>query len=278
MKLSWFTLPFKLAFLFLLIFVIWQAYLFLRPSPREYSAEELKAVEMVCSRVVSEISPEIPATAVFGVAGFANDPTAAFTDRMSRAISESYEWRVEDNSPIRKFLLDISDTLARAVSLDEVFRVGRGAGLDVLVGGEVIAVEREGEGGRAEAAVYVYRVSDGEWVFRQEVSETWQPGWAEEYPVRPRARYPLLRFLVWAAFVLLLPFATSFAVHRALEQRTNLASFALIAVYTALNLLAALVLSGFRILGTAGGLLFIVAFLLCAAYNYWACEKIAGSQ
>ena len=87
--------------------------------------------------------------------------------------------------------------------------------------------------------------------------------------------YPVLRVIIWILFVLLLPLLTSFIVQQALDKKTNLASFMLLAAYTALDLLAALILSGFRILGVGGGLAFIAGLLLCAGYNYFICSRLA---
>lgn len=269
-------LPAKVAFVVLSLFTAWQGWVFMRPEPREFTAAETQAVRKVCDRTVGELVDKVPAQSVFGVAHFANDPNDAFTTAMRKALAASPEFQVVQGSVIRKFLADVSSAVKNATSLDEVVHAGRRVGIDVLVVGKTGHVRHLEKDAAAEAQVIVYDVAKGACIMKQKVSATWTPLSGEQPPTKARGLHPLLRVLLWVCVVALLPLVTPFMTRWAVEKKSNAAGFALLGAYSAIGLLAAMLLMGFRIVGTCRSFLLMGAFLACAAYNYWICERIAA--
>ncbi|MBN1672412.1 MAG: hypothetical protein JXR37_15335 [Kiritimatiellae bacterium] len=280
MKLSSLMVPAKLLFVAIFAYVVWQAWIFFRPRPREYVEAELGAIQMVCGDVADALAQAVSNKTVFGVAHFANDPSDAFTRTMKAALGMNPEWQVIEQSVIQKFLTDITKAVTDATSLEEVVGAGRRVGIDVIVVGRVVSVEETGIGARAEAQVHVYDARPGQWLLQKTVSQEWEPGVEPKFEVAParkaRKLHVIWRFLMWAGFVVLLPLATPFVTHWAVERKTNWASFGALAAYTAADVLVALLCSGFRLIGMAHGLGLVGALLVCAAYNYYVCERIAA--
>ncbi|MBT3374004.1 MAG: hypothetical protein HN406_00315, partial [Lentisphaerae bacterium] len=65
-------------------------------------------------------------------------------------------------------------------------------------------------------------------------------------------------------------------IHATLEKKSNLSSFVLLTIYTAVDLVLGFLIAGLSLSGTAGGIVLIVGFVACTSYNYWACERIAA--
>ncbi len=81
--------------------------------------------------------------------------------------------------------------------------------------------------------------------------------------------------LAWVAMTLLLPWVTFFVSTRAARADSNAAGFAVIAGYTAIDVLAAVWLLGWSISGAAEWAALIVGTLFAGAYNLLTCDWIA---
>lgn len=268
-------LPAKVLFGVLAAFAVWQGSVFLRQSPREYTATEKAAVRNLCRDVVDRLAEQSPGDRAIGVAHFLNDPSDGFTTIMREAAAGTPDWRVEEASIIQRFLSDISTAVKNATSLDEIIHAGRRVGIDIVIAGRVIETLASQEGARAEAMVMAYDVKQGKALLNEPLSATWEPTLGSRLGGAVRGMNPFLRFVVWLVLVLLLPLVTPFATHWVIEKKSNLASFGLLAAYTVTGLFLALLFAGFRIEGPFRAVTLCLAVAGCGTYNYWVCERIA---
>lgn len=83
------------------------------------------------------------------------------------------------------------------------------------------------------------------------------------------------RILGWLGVVLILPWATFFAIGWVGRLERNAAGAALVLGYTLAEVLLLLWLFGWSVAGAAGWTFLIVGVLLAAAYNLFTCDWIA---
>ena len=270
--------PAKLLFAALAAFVVWQGWVFLRPSPRGYTNSENAAIRRLCHLIVERVSHESPGVRAVGVAHFLNDPSDGFTTCMREAATGNPDWRVEDTSIIQRFLADISTAVKNATSLDEIANAGHRVGIDIVIAGKVIATRETGDGAEARASVIAYDVKEGKALLNETLAATWKPSFGSRLGSAVVGMNPFLRSGVWLLLALLLPVVTPFATHWAVERKSNAASFGLLAAYTVTDIFLALLLSGFKVQGPVKALMLCLALAGCGAYNFWICERIAGSS
>jgi len=267
--------PLRFIFTVVLVFILWQAWVFMRPRPRDYTEAEVGALKAVMAKAVSEWSSRLSAPTRFGVAHLVNDPHNIATTAMREALTEHTGWTVQEGSFIRKFLTDIAHAVEQATSLEEVLHAGRKVELDVVIAGRVLDVVTSNQTGRATAQLYAYDVRKGTCVFNERVVAEWRPNVIQRatrglFHLSARAK-----FFSWLAFVVLLPWLTYPVTRWALARKSNPASFVVVSSYTLADLAFTLCLVGFSVAGGGPWLKFLAIFILCAAYNYWACERIA---
>lgn len=264
-----------------MLFVLWQVWVFVQPRPKPYTPAELAAIAGAGGQVRFFIETALPHRAAgtngpvrFGVAHLSNDPTDMVTHAVKAALAGHEGWQVEQSSPIQKFLADVSATVMRATSWDEITHAGRRVELDVVVAGSVESVTARDDGAAAVLQVYAYDVRTGRWLIHGPVQAMWKPP-APGLLERLGRTKPLTRFVSWIAFVAVLPWLTGFATRAIAERKSNALSAALLVGYTAADLVAGLVLSGFRVVGASASVRMLLALVFCAAYNFWTAERIA---
>ncbi len=280
MKLRWMLLllPVRLLLGATLIFMLWQAWVFVRPRPRVYTAAEVNAVMAACQQAAARMALTNAAPARFAVAHFRDDPNDFVTESMREALAARPGWSVVAGSPINRFLEDVSRAIGEATSLDEIVHAGRRVELDVIVAGRVLAVEGTNDTARAVLRIYAYDTRPGVWLLRDTVSAEWSPTVMEKLSLRMAALRWRSRFLIWLIPVLALPWLTLFGTRWALTRRSNLASALLLGGYTIAGLVLGVAL---RLFASAGGVSwprFFLFFVICGAYNFWTCERIAERE
>ena len=244
---------------------------FLMSDSGGYSEAETKAIHDACSRTVVRFEDGVDGAAHFGVIRFLRDPGNIVRRELDTRISQKPGWTVEQKSVFRALLTDLSKAIAGTADFAPVLEAARRARVDVIVAGRVIAVEPIGEGAEATLGIYAYDLRSGRWLLRDRVTGAWQPGFFDKIAELPW----WARLLIWSVFTLALPWGTAFLTHAVLARKSNFAGLCLLAGYIAADMLLAFVLTGFEVVGTWSALRFIMAFLLCTGYNYWACERIA---
>lgn len=85
---------------------------------------------------------------------------------------------------------------------------------------------------------------------------------------------PFWRIIIFVVIAFLLPPATMSIVKRVLDERSNKYNFLMLAAYTAFDILLALILVGILLTDFWAYLLFILAVIGSAAYNYVILTKI----
>ena len=267
------SFPIKVISTVIILFLAWQLWVFLSPRPRDYSVAELNALKSVFSKTADRIAEKAPGPARFGVAGLANDQSDTATLILRTELASRKDWIVAEGSPVAKFLADVTKTVVKASSLDEIVNAGRQVELDIIVAGRIITVEKtQGESAQAAVQLYAYDVRKGQWIVKDTVTETWYPNPVDHAMDAIRHTKRGYRITLWIVTVLLLPWITAFATHKVLERKSNLASFVLIVIYTVADMALAMALAG----GVLGGFKLLTLFVVTAGYNFWACEKIAG--
>lgn len=257
----------------ILLFIASQAIVLMRGKPRQFTEREMKAVEMLCSKASDQLRLKLGGPRLIGVAHFLNDGNDAVTDSMRESISQCPEWKlIDEGSVVQKFLGDIAESMKKATTLDEILHAGHRVEMNVVIVGRVNDVkETETGSARAEALVLGYNLDAGETILNETFVAVYQPNLVDKLRASPFLNHTLTRLTAWLLFVALLPLLTSFATVRALEKKSNLASFILISVYTCLDILV-----GVALRGSTSALVIVGGFLACGIYNYLACEKIAA--
>lgn len=249
-----------------------------RPRPRPLTLAEANAVEQACADVVARIRQAAPPPARVGVATFIGDDTGQVTATLKRQLAETSGYTVLTESPIRRFLADVSEAVANASQPEEVMRAGQSVSMDVVVAGRVLAIEQTNDAGRVSLQAVAYDTRPGKLAVNETMSAQWTPKWADKASASIAESSPLLRWTIWLAAVGLLPWITSFGAIWAMEKKSNAASLALILAYVVAGMALLVVLFRPALDGAGDVFKLLLALALCAAYNLWACETIAGRQ
>lgn len=269
----------KFFFLLMLLYLVWQFFVMLRPRPVLWNTLELAAIQLAVEDCLSGLEESIPAQARIGVARLRHDPNGQACQILREAILRRESWSVYHGSVIRKFLSDVCRVVLEATSLDELIHSGRYVELDILVIGKVLDVrweriEKDPPVSQASAILQlrVLSLQEGRDLFNGKISAVKE---TEVLDARQRgAWHPVISWAIWVFFVLLLPWLGRPLLVWVLEKKSNWSSLLLLGIYSALDLLAVFFLLNMR----AGGCWrsFAVALLLfcCMAYNTIVCESI----
>jgi len=265
-------------FLFLLVlFIVWQVWVFSRPRPRDFTVAERAALESAMESAMGPVSARIAGRpSRFAVAHFVNDANGEATRAMQMLVERDRAWTLVQGSVIQEFLSGIGTAVIQATSLDEVVHAARRVEIDVVVTGRVVEV-REKEGGAvASVQVHVFDARETETLSSGVYERDWQPGVMDRASEAVRRLPAVARLVIWLAVVLILPWGSARITHRTVAMKRNGASFALLLGYATLGTALALVFMGFEVRGAVGAVKVLAALVLSAAYSFWACERIAA--
>ena len=255
-----------------LMFLAWQAVVFLRPRPRALSPSEVQAVARACAQAVRRMEASLDGPVRFGVMRLTGEGGEPATGVLRQSLAAHRGWTLNESSVIQTFLQDVGHAVAQATSLDEIAGAGRQVGLDVVMGGRVLGLRKGGQGAAgADLHLWAYDVRSAAWLLREEVSGEWRPGWTDRARVRILSMGGSARLVLWILLVAALPWVTAGLTHRVLAKRSNLASGLLITGYTLVGLALAGLLSG----GALSLLQALIATATAALYSLLACERIA---
>lgn len=276
-KTLWF--PARLLLLLLFGFVAWQAWTFSRPLPRTFTPRELEVLENAVARALQPLEERLAGTPTrFAIARFFHDAGDEVTASTRLQIADHPEWTVLDSSPIQQFLSDITATILQATSLDEIVHAGRRVGIDVLIAGDVLRADTTEDNVSAAIRFNAYDTRTSEWLVAGVYESTWTPSTVTRAGLRIRNLPGLIKWLIWLALIISLPWLAAPLIHRTVEQKNNLRSFLTLGSLTLLNLIPALLFWEFD-LNRPGGVIRLLALLIiCSIWNWWAAEKIADNQ
>ena len=266
----------KYLWVVLVLVIAWQGYVFLRRDPVVWSEVERQAAVAAADNFVDALEEHVPRKARFGVIHFVNDPHDLVTDTVKEQIAERDGWSVEKGSVIQKFLKDISRTMLDATSFEELIKAGKRVELDILAGGKVgdfvqVAASPDGKA-RCQMIIEsrVYELRAGKTLFDIPVA-----GEVVIADVKVARGFSFWWLLAWLLVVMALPWITSFATHKALEEKSNFISSVLVTAYLVVDILLYTWLVAFFVSGIKGVLLWLVLIGGCGVYNWFACERIA---
>lgn len=278
------SLPVIIIACLLLLFLLWQAFVFLRPRPPDIPLESLVLLEVAAEDAARAITPLFAgktAQARIGLAHLNNDPYATVTTMLGEAIDARSEL-VWDRSPVvRRVIKDISSATWNAGSFEELAASGRKVQLEGIVSGRVI-VPPDGALPRLELSVFDLQPGGvrHQLTFTGHVRTTIKSDTdaKSHSDAAPDAGVVGINY-GWLALALLailaLPWLTPFLTEWTISRKSNSVSAILLIGYVALDLLALVMVPGVR--GALNGTVLwpIVAAALCAGYSHWACEQIA---
>ncbi|MFZ4398080.1 MAG: hypothetical protein ACOYOU_20900 [Kiritimatiellia bacterium] len=259
-------------------FLVWQLWVFRGPKAAPYTETELRAVHKACQEIGNRIAAQEHGALRLGVAHFSGDNQNAVTAAVRAELARHDRWQVCEGSPVRKFLADISHAVANASSLDEIIHAGRAVEMDVIVGGQVLIVTETNNTAHALLKTWAVDTRDRRQLIAGEIAGMWRPNLLERATLAIQCWNWRGRLLLWLGFVILLPWLTPFGTRWAIARKSNAAGFGILTIYTLFDLLLAVALAGFIVAGGWAWIKFFVALLLCGAYNFWACEKIAARE
>lgn len=275
---KWITksLPIRIIGCALLLFLLWQAFVFLRPRPADIPPESLALLEVAAEDAARAITPLFAGKATparIGLARLNNDPYATVTTMLGEAIDARSELFWDRSSVVRRVIQDISSAAWNASSFEELAASGRKVQLEGLVSGRVIAPQ---DGALPCLELTIFDLQPGgirhQLTFAGRVRTTAKNNAAPGAPV-VGISYGWLALAL--AAILALPWLTPFLTEWTISRKSNSVSAILLTGYVALDLLALAVVPGVRNALTGSMLWPIVAAAFCAGYSHWACEQIA---
>ena len=271
-------LSFRLFLLIALVFLTWQIWSFSRPRPRPLTLAETSAVEKACAQTVAQIGQASPPPARIGVATLIGDDTGQVTVTLKRQLAAVSGYTVLTESPIRRFLADVSEAVANATNPEEIIRAGQSASMDVVVAGRVLAIEQTNDVGRISLQAFAYDVRPGKLVVSETLNVQCAPAWSDKAAAQIEGTSPLLRWAIWLALAGILPWIASVGVAWAMDKKSNAASLALILTLVVADMALFVLLFRPELDGPRPILQLLLALAIGAAYTLWACETIAARR
>jgi len=271
------SLPAKIIATILLLFLFWQAYVFLRPRPEDISSSALTLLTPAAEDAAKNIRliyAERTQPARIGLAHLKGDPYGTVTTLLGIALDTQPELTWERTSIVKRFVADVSSAVWNASSLEELAASGRKVQLEGLISGKVIINDDDAlpalelrvfnllPGGNCRTLYFPGRIRTPEEtkLIPEVFSRTLAKGWL------------ILSILA----ILILPWLTPFLTVWALNQKSNTASALLLTAYVAADLILISLLPGAATL-MADHLFWMALFAaLCAGYSHWVCESIAA--
>jgi len=264
----------------LLVFVVWQAVVFLRPRPQDVPEAALALLDGAAMDAAAELGDmfargEEPAR--IGLARLGDDPYGSVTARLGEALDVRKELTWDRTSVVRRFVQDLGSAAWNSTSLDELATSGRRVKLDGLVTGKVVLPE-EGDG-KPSLELRVLDLRPG-----GEKRKLTMPGRQLPETVGTPVPTPSSPPFSWgwlllaALGILALPWLTPFCTEWAVGRKSNGASALLLAGYVAADMMLLGLVPGLTVWLAGGWLAPALAAAFCAGYSHWACETIAARR
>jgi hypothetical protein len=262
----------------LLVFVVWQAVVFMRPRPEDVADAALTLLDGAVVDAAGELGDLFAGGAEpawIGLARLGNDPYGSVTTRLGEALDARAELTWDQTSVVRRFIQDLGSAAWNSTSLDELATSGRRVKLDALVMGQVVLPE--GENGVPSLELRVLDLRPGGEKRKLIVPGRKLPAMAvAAEPPAPKSPSLSWGWLLLALLgILALPWLTPFLTEWAVATKSNGASGLLLAGYVVADLLVLGLVPGLAARLSGGLLLPALAAAFCAGYSHWACETIA---
>jgi hypothetical protein len=248
------------------------------PSPGELA--EVMSTASAWRLASGYVETKPAAAARIGVLALGAGDGQALGRDLAKALAEAAGAEPVSGQPLRELWATVRPDRdeSREPSRDELARLTEAAGLDSLF---VTRVEKLDTGEAPEMRVSWRRVGAGEdapTLGQGVIAET--PRSARDVPRGEPIR--LMPFsvgwslLIWVGWTILLPIGAAGALMKLLHRESNATTGATLTLLTAANVLLALFLMGFVVVGWFDGLFVIGAALFSGAYNYFVLDRLEG--
>jgi hypothetical protein len=245
------------------------SYHLLGPANESLGFMRRNLAERVCTEAVGDLPKRegVPSIAVLDLTG---DQQSFITKLLREKIAASGEFRVLDETFFHKLLREFGKDHEFSARLEDAVATARQIGVDLIVFGEIPEFTAKDDAATLKLELRMAERASGQAIFAHSYSESiggslvLSAYWRARIADSSKGR----RMFIWIAFTLLLPLGTIPLIRRLTAQDSNLLNLAVLLGYTILDMLVALLLTGFWIptLWTAG--ILILALVSSAYYNY----------
>ncbi len=249
--------------------MFYQGYHLIAPAEDGRGFMQRNLAERLCAKVAGDLPKKegVPSLAVLELAG---DRQGNVTKLLREKIAASGEFRVLEEPFLGKLLREFGGQGISVTRLEDAVAAARRIGVDLVLFGEIPEYDVKERTGTLKLELRVAERATGQAIFAQTFAEEMGGSlilssyWRARIADSSKGR----RIFVWIVFALLLPLLTIPLIRRLISEESNILNLATLLGYTIVDMLLALLLTGFWIptIWTAG--ILILALAGSGYYNY----------
>lgn len=259
----------RLVALFLLVLVVVEGYLLVRPGGDELGFLRRALADRACAEIVEDL-PRQNGVYSLAVLPLAGDPDGFVTAKLRDTVRSSGKYELMDDSFFHKIWRELGRRDVPVADFDGAMTAARKAGVDFALFGEIVEFETTENRAALKLNLRLADRSARQAVFARTYERAEGGGalssayWRAHVADSSKGQ----RLLIWVLVVLLLPILTAPLIRRVTEEESNAWNLALLVIYTAIDTGLAFALTGFWVPGLTTALVLIGALLVSAYYNY----------
>ena len=249
--------------------MLWQTYSMFTPAEDGLGFMQRNLAERICAQVLNDLPRKegVPSLAVLDLAGDAQGHVGSL---LRGKISASGEYRVLEESFLRKLLREFGKSSVPATRLEDAVAASRQIGVDLILFGEIPEYEVKERTGSLKLELRMAERATGQAIFARSYAEDiggsliLSSYWRARIADSSKGR----RIFIWAAFTILLPLVTIPMIRRLISEESNLMNLAMLLAYTTVDMILALLLTGFWIPTIWTAAILILALAGSGYYNF----------
>jgi hypothetical protein len=249
--------------------MLFEGYQLFGPAEDSLGFMRRNLAQRVCAKAADELPRRngIPSIAVLDLAG---DVQGLVTNLLRDRIAATGEFHLMEEPFLRKLLREFGKDGAPITRLADAVATARETGVDMIVFGEIPEFAVRQDSAALKLELRMAERASGQAIFARSYFESVGGGglassyWRARIADSSKGR----RIFIWVAFTLLLPLVSFPLIRRLLSEDSNLLNLVLLLAYTIVDMLFALLLTGFWIptVWTAG--ILVLALAASGYYNY----------
>ena len=250
--------------------MIFEGYRMFGPIEDSLGFMRRNLAEQICTEAAEDLPQRngINSLAVLDLAGDSTD--GYITNMLRQRIEATGKYRMIDEPFYRRLMREFGKDSGSISHLSDAVAAARQLGVDAVLFGEIPEFTARQDAARIRIELRMAERDSGQAVFVHDYSRDMGGGWVGSSYWRARIADSSKgrRIFIWVVFTVLLPLITVPLIRRLTAADSNLWNLGLLLGYTLLDMLLALLLTGFWIptLWTAGILL--AALAASGYYNY----------
>jgi hypothetical protein len=257
----------------LAVAALFEGYFLMQPTGASIEMMRRRAAERTCKEVAADLPKRagVPSLAVLNLAG---DPSGVVTQMLREEVAAGAEYRVLEEPFFRKLLRELGKDNVPVSRLSDAVALARGIGVDLVLFGEVSPAP---EGiPQLKLEMRMAERQSGQAVFVRSYGNppAGKSSWRSRLEYSSKGR----RIFIWVVFTLLLPIATIPLLRRVVALDSNLLNLALLLTYTALDVVAAHLLTGAAGITVWSSIILLAALVAGLCYNYGIASLIDDLQ